>query len=344
MATIKIRWHVDELANVMSNFDVQKVYRSTTGPEGPWTEITTVATRVPLVVGVENYFYDDGAGDPSYYYAISYYNTSTTHESSLSEPKRGDLSGYVSIQDVRDEGFTDPPWTDARIISAIELATATIDTATKMWFEPRQCSFLLDGRKDVRGIDFLLSLPICAVTKLTIYDLEQEIEGSFRIYNRHLTQGLTRPDDRSNPRVSFDFTVAALDPANPIIIEEQGIPFIEGRQNIGVEGVFGYTTLGPNDPVGETSPGSQIPLSYGETPPLIKRAALLLVADYLTPLADGGGVGPSGPITKEKTRDQEVQYQAASSAASLQPDSLTGNPTVDRILGAFRSPLGMGAV
>lgn len=339
MAAIKIRWSVPELANVMSKFDVQKVYRSTAGPTGPWTEITTPPTRVVLVTGVENYLYDDMAGDVSYYYAMSYYNTATTEESNLSEPIRPELAGYISIEDVREQGFQDPPYSDAQVIAAIEMATALIDKVTGQWFEPRTRTFKLDGRWDSRGVRFLLNHPIIAITKLTITDDEQDLTN-YVIYNRHLTEGLERPNDRANPLISFDISEGFI----PGVTVAEGQVFFEGTQNIEIEGVFGWTELAPNDPVGETAPDSQVPMSYGRTPPMIKRAALMLVADLIEPIADsGGGPGVAGAIVKEKTRDQEVQYYAGASAA-VSANSLTGNPRVDAILGAYRAPVGMGAV
>ena len=60
MSTIKVRWHVNELANVMDLFDVQKVYRASAA-DGPWTEITAAMTRVPLVEDVEDYLFDDAS-------------------------------------------------------------------------------------------------------------------------------------------------------------------------------------------------------------------------------------------------------------------------------------------
>jgi hypothetical protein len=82
MSTIKIKWTVDEIANVLLNFDVERVYRSTTGESGVYTVLDTVA----LVAGQEDYEYDDTSGDTSYYYKTSHYNTSTTEESDKSDP------------------------------------------------------------------------------------------------------------------------------------------------------------------------------------------------------------------------------------------------------------------
>lgn len=127
MATVKIRWTVGDLANVMSIYDVQRVWRSTSLSPASWTEITGPGTRVSLVAGQTSYLFDDTSGDPSYYYAVSYYNSVTTLESNLSDPMRADLSGYLTVQDVRDEGFTATMVDDASIIRGIQRATAIIE-------------------------------------------------------------------------------------------------------------------------------------------------------------------------------------------------------------------------
>ena len=49
MATIKLKFVVEELSNVLLNYDQIKVYRSTTGDAGPYSEITVPGTRVDLV-------------------------------------------------------------------------------------------------------------------------------------------------------------------------------------------------------------------------------------------------------------------------------------------------------
>lgn len=88
MATIKIRWNVSELANVLTQFDTQKVYRSSL-ISGPFTEITNPSTRVALVAGQTAYYYDDLTGTITDYYVITYYNSSTGHESNYSSVIRG---------------------------------------------------------------------------------------------------------------------------------------------------------------------------------------------------------------------------------------------------------------
>jgi len=72
-------------------YDQIKFYRSTTGPTGNYSLLTTVD------IDVDNEslttLYDDATGIATYYYKVSYYNSVTTSESSLSDPVLG--SGYT---------------------------------------------------------------------------------------------------------------------------------------------------------------------------------------------------------------------------------------------------------
>lgn len=102
MATIKVRWTVEELDNVMTLYDVQKVYRKTDITLPSWTEITSALTRVDLVAATTSYYFDDVTGDDSYFYAMTYYNSVSGAESDFSDPISGDVSDiqYMEIQDL----------------------------------------------------------------------------------------------------------------------------------------------------------------------------------------------------------------------------------------------------
>jgi len=98
MATpIKVKIEVDELDNVLKTFDRIKVYRSITGINGTYVEITTAATRIQLQQGVEEYEYDDQAGQTTYWYKVSYFNSSTSQESELSDPRLGDDPSVANV-------------------------------------------------------------------------------------------------------------------------------------------------------------------------------------------------------------------------------------------------------
>ena len=97
MALITLSVVVDDIATVVSNFDRIKIYRSTTGKAGPFAEITGVGTRPVLVSTSSLYSYDDLSGDPDYYYCVSYFNSSTSLESSKSEPTPGERPAALDL-------------------------------------------------------------------------------------------------------------------------------------------------------------------------------------------------------------------------------------------------------
>ncbi len=328
MSTIKVRWHVNELANVMDLFDVQKVYRASAA-DGPWTEITAAMTRVPLVEDVEDYLFDDASGTTASYYAVSYYNSDTAVESARSGSMRAGLAGYATIDEVRAEGYLLADYSDARVAQAVALATALIDRATGQWFEPRRRKVRLDGRGTP---ELSLDMAVIAVLALTVNDQAVEIErDSAAVYNRHLTQGLTAPDDRENPRIM-------LGPDADFMRWPRGV------QNIYLDGFFGYTDLAPDAAVGETTDGSQVPLSYGVTPAPIRRACVILAGRLLEQVALGGSLAaPSqARILSETTRDQSYTVQGLSSEDASY--GITGDVEVDNILAQYVRPMAAGGI
>jgi len=338
VSTIKVRWLVEELTNVLSLFNTQKVYRAAAST-GPWNvEITNPGTRVPLVAGVSSYYYDDTTGSSAFWYAIAYYHSGTGLESSLSEPIRGNANGYVTVDEVRAEGITATIADDARVAAAIEKASALIDRVTGMWFEPRTRTFRLDGK---RGDRISFDIPIIAITALTV---DEEVipltiaDGAVYVYNRHLTQGLTSPDDRQDPRISK----VDGDTGDNIGYYAGQLRYTSGFGLVNVTGVFGYTELARTETPGETTPGSQVPISYGETPALIKQACLRLVLKYVYPLVSGEGedISARRRLTGESTRDQS--YSLAAPSASDLAYGLTGDLEVDRILSMFQKPAYVG--
>ena len=341
MATMKVRWTVSDLDNVMSLFDVQRVWRATSLSPADWVEVTTLATRVPLVAGVTAYLFDHTAGDPSYYYAVSYYNSATTAESSLSDPVRSDVSGYLTVDDIRNEGFTSTMVDDAAVVRGIQRANAIIERVTGQWFEPRTRTFQLDGKP---GQDLLLDVPIIAITSFGVVDYRGEIDAieldDVWVYNRHLTQGLTQPDDRVNPRIAW----RDLLPTGMRAQRQSERRFVHGRRNIQVAGVFGYTELDPLVVPAETAPGSQIPVDYGETPALIKLAATLLTIRYMYPRqgGDGDAFAVRARVVSERTRDQA--YTLSSPTANDAAYGMTGDIEVDKILSMFIAPAQFGVV
>jgi len=102
MAVITIKIVVSNLSSIMANFDKIKIYRSTTGIDGAYTELTVPSTRLTLVTGITIYSYTDQNGDGDYYYKSSFYNSTSTLESELSEAQQGQANAALDIISVQE--------------------------------------------------------------------------------------------------------------------------------------------------------------------------------------------------------------------------------------------------
>lgn len=198
-----------------------------------------------------------------------------------------------------------------------------IQDLTGRFFDPTFLSMELNGTS---AGALPIGDPVIGISSLSFIGggpAEQllDIDITFlRIYNRHLT-GLINPDDRDNPRVEFSTDLL------PGKILAQG-RFAQGRKNIQLEGVFGYTE--PD--------GSPI----GTRPRRLARAAGILA---LRTLQDPFGVdvftSQPGRIKGAKTRDQQVTFGSVRDGAV---GPLTGDRIVDDLLIPFLRPPHYGAV
>lgn len=344
--TIKVKWFVDELENVMVYYDVVKVYRSPTYG-GTYVEITDELTRVTLVPGTTVYDYVDTDGDPSYWYRTSYFNSVTLLEATPSDPIKGTASWqYCTIQDLRDEGITVAMLSDESALKKITLASKYIEKVTGRWFEPRERTFLLRSR----GRQLLeVPAPIILINAVTIVDgrgtemSESDVDlDDLIIYNRHLTQGLTDPDDRDNPLIAYRRDTRLW---RGEAVGEYVESWPNQFQNVRVEGMFGYTELESIEVPGETSPGSQVPNSYGSTPDAIARVCTMLVIRDIPLLSnqearDDARYGYR--ITSMRTREQSITLSPLSVLGIT--GGYTGDPAIDEILALYVAPPGIGVV
>jgi len=345
VAAIKLKIVVDHLDNVMLEFDQIKVYRSTTGKEGVYAEITVPGTRVDLVAGTTLYEYIDSAGDPDYWYKFAFFNSSTSNEGTASEPLQGTgrVGVYCTIQDIRDEGIASTVFSDARVNAAIEVASRFIETATGRWFEARSRTFRVKARNT--RVCFL-NHPIISLSEVNIVTgrgsamTRDAIDVSdVLVFNRHLTEGLTDPDDRDAPRIEFEGVTGYEYPGRI-----DGV-FLVGSQTIEVVGRFGYTELAAGETPGETSDGSQVPTSEGVTPPLIEHLCKLLTVRELSTLAnpdDRASWRDLWRLESEKTADQS--YKMTSLDRLGMQGYVTGDPEIDGIINLFRAPASIGVV
>ena len=344
MAIANLSWNVDASTLetlIADGFDLWLVEREDAGPV--WNEISHPTTRPPITPDALAYLYTDPSatvdvdGNPDSNYRATPYRSSdlaTDTPVSATAVRRG----YLIPQDIWDEGYANPPWTADKVWRGIDRVTATIDSLCGQWFEPRYAQFSYDGAgHDQQWLD----VPICALFQLiqddTIVDL-----SDLEVYNRHLTRGQLSPDDRQNPKVTYslDFPVGYRGRRQRLVAD--AALFGKRRKNVLMKGVFGYTELGPGNIAAETVDGSQIPVSYGQTPAEIKRAALLLALTYMLPAADQEESSLASRITQIKTRDQSISFSDPTGTDGS--FGLTGNIEVDTILSRYTGPIRMGTV
>lgn len=247
---------------------------------------------------------------------------------------------YALISDLRDEGVPDAGiFSDARLKTALERAKAYITRVTHRTFEPQYKSLNVDARG---GPILQINEPIIAIeevnftfTTFSPTDLPVQ-QGDLRVYNRHIRENLTHPDDRNDPRIEFlrvestrfaqAFNGPNLDLGSPVL-------FSRSQQNVNLVGLFGYTDH-------DGSP-------TGDTPELIKWVNMRLAFRYLRPMfttVSRDGSVPSGPVTSEKTRDQAISYATPGSGSSSTAGAFTGDPEIDQILASFTRPPHFAAV
>lgn len=244
------------------------------------------------------------------------------------------MDAYCGVSCLRSEGFTDPPYTDARIELLAQLATRYIDKMTGRWFSPRTFGetgrFKMDG-KDSRTLH--LEIPIIRLDKLYIEtqgflnpDLVEIGLDYVRAYNNHLT-GQTQPDDRENPRISF-VPVSRIQEVVSSGLFPAPYYFPKGRQNIHIEGVFGYT-----DPNGT---------AFGETPLLIKQVCRRLVARDL--LLDSDACEKLVAKNKFRINSDKQGSQTIRLQNLWLKGAFTGDPEIDTVLMSFKRPIRVGVV
>lgn len=335
MFDVNIRWESSVVeALVDAGYDAWSIEREDPGPT--WTQI------VPVHISPKPYRYmnvyvfktttSDVASLPNI--RVRAYRTSDATYDVTEYVATVSLGGYCTIQNVRDDGWDASVYSDEKVQLAIHGASAAIDRMTRQWFEPRYLRSVFNGAK----IDkIFMQVPLIAVSSIEIDGIEQDLT-SFLIYNRHLTHGITNPDDRADPHIAWGEGREHVD-----IRRLYGAArFDKARKSVSVFGISGYTELGVGDYAGETVPDSQIPYSYGSTPIMIARAALKLAIMYMQTFEDADEAIMRRRIISEKTRDQS--YTLASPSSSESGFGISGDTEVDQIISMYQAPLDLGVV
>ena len=318
---------VDDVTEALETYAEIEFHRSTTGLEADRALVSATA----LSASANTYSFTDSSGGDTYVAWFRFHHDTGPLNSDFSGPVEygTSLRWYVTIDDLRDEGFDSVTLTDKRAMRLIEQAQSVIEDATGRRFLAESRTVKVDS---IAEHTLVLPDPIIRIDSI---DLEELVDGGtpsltsynanlVRVYNRHLTQRILRPDDREFPRV----TIA------PEFLPEFSWTgyFPYTRQAMKVVGVFGYTELRPTDVAGETSDGSQIPLSYGRCPPAIKDAMFRLVAEMIYPHGSPElrrSDELASRVKSWKTDRQSVTYWSPS---DISVPVITGNIEVDKIL------------
>ena len=104
MALIPLTVVVSDIVGVRAVFDQIQVFRSTTGLNGAYVEITDGSTRIPLVIPQIVYQYVDHSGDEAYFYKTQFYNSATGEVSALSDAQQGSgdpALGVISVDELK---------------------------------------------------------------------------------------------------------------------------------------------------------------------------------------------------------------------------------------------------
>lgn len=240
---------------------------------------------------------------------------------------------YAFVTDIRTEGLCSvDALSDAALQMKITLASRMIERVTGRFFEPRRSELSFSGPSQRK---LFLGHPIIGLEGIafgdppdTVEELDVELDD-LRVFNRHLSQNMTDPDDREDPRIEFAYASSGAGLRfTPYDRAASSVLFPLGVQNVQVHGVFGYT-----DPDG--SP-------WGETPLLIQHVTKLIVAREIPKLSDADkreDTQQRWRVTQDRARDVSVDLEAPRKWGKW-----FGDPEIDSILCSFVRPPAMGAV
>lgn len=239
---------------------------------------------------------------------------------------------YALVSDLRAE-CDDGEVSEVRLQMAIMVASAFLQTVTGRFFEPRYSLQRFDGRGS-RAL--LFNDPVIAVESLAI-DTQPSMRGDLpidldelRIYNRHLTQRMTNPDDRESPKIEFVHSRDIFQQQDLLSPSFAGITlrsfvFPYGVQNVAVQGVFGYT--------------EQDGTPFGKTPEIVQYVTRLIALRNLPDDEQCREQVKNGwRVIEERTRDQLVRY-----ADPRKFGQWTGDADIDVLLASLIRPPDLGS-
>lgn len=242
------------------------------------------------------------------------------------ESSGSSVDTYISIQDVRNAGLTDEVvYTDAAILSSIELWQSVLDRACRQWFVPKALTLNVDGT-DSDTLHF--GVPIIDIEYIKVNNCDTALETDlYKVYN-----AIEYPDDRRNPRIKLVCARQYNDIYTAPLMDGR-LLFRKGRQNQEIKGTFGFVE------------------SDMSVPKPIQRALLKLVIEKITkPIyASDPSTIPIPPppiigtLLEEWTDGHRKKYGTSGAEVSKRSPYLTGitnDQEIIEIVKMYRAPIG----
>lgn len=294
---------------------------------GTYAPSILIPTTAPLGPATVRWYYEQ-ATDPGN--EISY---DTEFEilppGSVSDPL---ARAYAYVWRLREECIFPKDVKDGPLYEKICMASDLVEMYTGRFFAPEQKNVRVNGRRtpQIRLDEVIIGVGEVALDFGPLSSGEVSVEADdILVFNRHLTEKLTRPDDRDDPKIELFHiprSVGWADLSNEVV-------FPDGVQNIRVLGVFGYTEPTPTT------------LPIGRTPRLIRRATELLTVHERHKL------GEEQKRFKSRNRWRLLREEGDRSSYQLADlknnpaafGTMTGDPEIDQILSKFMRPPVFGA-
>lgn len=281
---------------------------------------------------------------------------------------------YVSIQDLRDEGFSEDRLPDDRAMQLIQMCSTWINHLTRQWFIPLRLTERVDGRNSnvahLPTFTPILEIFNLRLSKPGLVDLAYPTVA-FEVRDRYVQLLDWSARLPMQPKfVTLDGVFGWQEETFNIQRTTTTVPLTPGLQTFAVASVEGIragdtlllgSTLPPNseaiqvvsvDPSTNTITtdiisvnlpvGTQV-ARYGRVPSLIKWACMLLIKDKLSKMAiRGTDEDTEGPRWwADRLNSESVEGYSYSLAAIPVAygygggEWTTGNPEVDDILAQF---------
>ena len=237
----------------------------------------------------------------------------------MADPER-----YATVAEVRAEGLSADPPTDAKIKEWLDKANQLVEKVTRNFFYEISGTVIFDGNN---SHILHLPYPIRSVTSFKVNGSDEALdEAQYRAYIGNTPIA----DYRRNPKIELRYGTSSSIFTGTI---GQSLKFLKGLDQT-IEGTFGYL-----DPPIASAVTDRIP-------PVVKECVIAIVCSTAVDLYDRFGyqaVGPGGALIgtlkREKTDDHEIEFHEVDDSTLLEGNVFV--PYIENRLRMFKAPMGV---